>query len=470
MPKWVDLPLNAKLFLNIDEAALTRASAAVENGYVTEADGHSRFPGLSDFCNLADNGRAYLYEWRGDMIAATSKGRVYRVDKGANAQDVTGTPITGGGRVIFSETEDELLMAAGGQIIMFNGETTSVLSEDAPLSTHVGYIDGYVIAIERDSGRFFHANAGAPRTWDPLDTFAADGNPDNIKAMMITQYREILLAGPKSIEQFERLSSGDVPFFRRWAVGEGILTPYAFGFADNAVFTVNSLYEVIRFSGQTSQPLGDDIGKILETIDDWSDAWMGAFPDKPLHVNGQKFVLLQIPNATNIYGTKGYTFIYNYKKQQWSALYGWDADNGIPRRWPGWSYWPIWSGVYVGGEGKIYKFNPSVFTNAGETQRWLVRTAHLSEQGEVTIEDVRLRIKRGMGSNTAESKIALRANRDNKGFGRWVHRGLGKAGERDMMIYFGGFGVGSTWQFEVMCTDNVQVELVDAKALITGMN
>jgi len=470
MARWRNVPIATKLFMNIDEAALTRALASVENSYITEADSLSRFPGLKNFTDVADNGRVYLNDWRGDLTAVTSKGRFYRIDKAGTVEDMTGVPVMGGGRAVFAETDKEKLVTAGGQIIKFAGGPTEILSADAPLASHIGVIDGYVVANEINSGRFMHSSAGTPNVWDPLDTFAADGNPDNIRGLMVTQFREVVLAGAKSTEQFERLQSGDIPFFRRWAVGEGLLAPYLMMFADNAALMVNNRYEIVRMSGQTSQPIGDDIKKVLEQVDNWDDAWMGAFPDEPLQVNGQVFILLQIPHATNWYGTKGLTFLYNAKKSHWTTLFGWDSNLGLPRRWPGWSYWPLWGRTFVGGEGTIYEVDLANFTNAGETQRWYVRTAPLNEGGPITVDDLRIRVKRGMGSNTAESKLQVRALRDNVSWSSWVDVPLGRAGQSDFIVTLGGFGSADVFQWEFVATDNVQIELSKVEALVEAMN
>src|SRR5262245_14909384 len=124
----VPLPLDSKLFLNVAESALKHAAAALENVVITEAKGLRRFPGLAPFATLGDRGRVYLTDWRGDLLASTSLGRLYRVDANGNVADVTGVPLSGGGRTTFAKTEDEILLAAGGPILTWNGITTKVLS------------------------------------------------------------------------------------------------------------------------------------------------------------------------------------------------------------------------------------------------------------------------------------------------------------------------------------------------------
>lgn len=458
---WKTIPISEKLFSNVKEACLGKSNAALENVFVNDANGISRFPGLSVFSELPGNGRVYLGSYGSDLIAATSDSLVYRVDDEGNASDVTEVPISGGRRVVFAESDRELLMAAGGQIIRFQGEKTTLLSDDAPIhTTHVAQIDGYILAIE--DGSFRHNAAGESTTWEALDTFAASSQADNINALLVTPFRELMVAGLLSIEQFERLSSGDIPFFRRWAVGEGVLAPYTFIAADNATWFINKRHEFVRASAQISQSRGDDLGRTFEGITDaqWADAWAAL-----INIVGHKFILLQIPTATNIYGTMGITVVFDFSKNRWLSLYGWDTRRSVQNRWPGWSYYNIWGRHFVGGEGKIYELKDDVYTNDGVLQKVLGRTAHVREWGESAVNNVRAHIKRGaVGANDDVPEIWLRAHRNNSTWTRWKKKTLGRGGETEVVVDFGAFGDARSWQFEYMTTGNSEFELISLQA------
>lgn len=461
--RWTDLPIEKQLYKNVDESAVVGLQTAIENGYISETGVQRRFPGFEDFVDLPDNGRVYMHDWNEDLIASTDKGFVYRINRSGGIVNVTGTPVAGGRRTIFAKSDKELFMAAGGPIVRLRDDRTELLSPDAPESTHVGWMDNYTLAIEIDSKRLHHSAAGAPDVWNPLDQFSADGNPDNINSMLVTPFREIMLGGADSIEQFERVLAGNVPFSRRWSVGDGVLLPYCLVFADNAMWTISALTEFVRASGQVSETRSGTIGQYMEAIDDWTDAWIGGYPDKPLHVKGSKFILLQAPNATNPYGTKGITLLYDYALSQWSELYGWDTPNGQHARWPGWSHWPLWGDVYIGGEGKIYRVTPDAYNHAGGTQRWLIRAAHTVFGNAAEVKALRLQIKRGLGGSNSEPSIEIRCSRDGKPFGRTLRRGLGKAGDKILFIETGGFGIGSTFQFEFSSSDDCAIELMKAQ-------
>jgi hypothetical protein len=463
MARWMEVPIGAPVLTNVDETALDRQSAALENGYVNDVGGHTRFPGSVEFADISD-GLVYLREFRGDLMAVTSLGRVWRIDRNGNSKDVTSAAVTGGRRVIFAETEDELLMVAGGKIIAYPGGKTRILSEDAPEASHVVYTGGYVAANELDSGRWRYTPVGDYDNWPVLNIFSAESKPDRINAAIVTPYEELLFAGPRSLEQFEKSPSGTAPFYRRWAAGDGLLAPYTLSATKFGTFGINSDAEFVRYVNQTTNPESDLVQSTLDGIDAWANAWA-----KEVIMFGQRFILLQMPEATNLYGTKGVTLLYDQRRKYWSTLYGWDADLGLPARWPGWDHEFVWSRHFIGGEGKVYELKRDAYSNAGTIQRYLGRSGHYDLNGNtLRIDDCRMRFKRGTTNpNTSPApRIAFRYNADNEGFSSWMEQSLGLSGDRQMVLNFGSLGSGDTFQFEWFVTDEAPIELAKLEILV----
>ncbi|WP_417790280.1 hypothetical protein [Terasakiella pusilla] len=464
MGKWLPVDIASKLYEGVSEEALNSAQAAMENAYVTQAQTLHRFPGLSFFAEVKGKYPVYLSEWKEDLIAVTGNGSVYRCDESGNVEDVTGTPVSGGRRVVFTKSSNELIMAAGGPIIKFAGHKTEVLAKDAPETTFVGHVDNYTLAIEPFSNRFSHAAVGDSKTWEALDVFSADSQPDDLNGLFVTPYRELILAGKESIEQFERLTSGEAAFFRRWAIGEGTEAPYTMVFADNAVWVLNKEREFVRLSGQIAQPVSDDVGTVLGALKQVE--LEGAWADK-VSIENQKFILMQFPHANTPYGDKGLTYALDYKNKKWTVLYGWDQERSAPAIWPGVSLFEKWGRSFVGGLGGIYELKPQVHLNAGEVQRMLGRTAHFGD-GEYCIDNARLRLKRGVGSYSKAPQIMLRCKRDNKHWSKWVSRDLGKSGQNNMIVEFGGFGWAEHFQFEFSVTDDCPIEIRGMDVQVTS--
>lgn len=471
MGEWVDIELNKKLFTNVDEQVLTSTYGALENCFVTEANGLSRFPGLVEFADFGGGYDMHMGRFNNDMVALRGDGQLFKVDDNGNTTSIDGPHVHGGDRPSFALSRDGLFMAAGAQIVKFDGEKNSILSPDAPLSSFVGYLDGYVLGVEKGSGRFQHTELNDFTNWNPLNTFAVDGAPDDINAMLITPFNEILLTGEDSIEQYERYPGGPVPFFRRWSTGDGISEPWTVCFADNAAWGLNSRQEFVRLSGQTTQSVSDDIQKQIEysysfeNIAGFDKAWAA-----PCYIKGQKFIVLQSPLALNGYGSKGFTGVFDIRRGQWFEIFGWDDANGVPGIWPGVSIFNIWGKTFVGGKGKIYQLSTDAYSNAGEVQRVYVRSAHFDTLGTMRIDGIRLTLKRGAGSYTQNPKIMFRANPDNKGFGLLQTRTLGYRGEPQMTIEFGAQGIATTWQFEFAMTDDFPFEVRRLQVLATQVN
>lgn len=466
MSEWTPIPLDQKVFQNVPETSLQKLSAAMENVYLNEAGGHSRFPGLKRFLQIPnETGDVYLSDNRDDLIAVTGTGRFFRIDEAGNVENVTGVQLAGGLRPVFAKTEDELVVAAGAEILRFAGYRSEILSRDAPLATHVGYVDGYVIANERNSGRFAYSDAGAWRVWDPLNILSAESNPDIVTAIAVTPFREVLVSGPQSVEQYERLLDGTTPFFRRWGVGEGLGAIYTMVPADNGVWFVNSKFEFVRASGQVGRPVSNDIQQKLDRTRDWSGAWATE-----MILAGQKFMLLVLPNAINTYETRGITLLFDYKNGRWSYLYGWNNDLGLPEGWPGVSYNPLWQRHFVGGKnGIIYELDPDYFQNDGSTQRVLYRSGHFDQWGAVSIDAMRVRCARGDHLNENEPVFRMRVNKDNRIWTRWMERSLGRRGDRSMFVNYPSLGMCNSFQIEYVVTDNCRWEFANLKAVLTQL-
>ncbi len=448
MVQWADLEFKEQMFQNIDEAIVSRAMVLVENAYSNQAGGYSRFPGLVDFVTLPGQ-RTFVYGWREDLIAVTDLGQIYRISKAGAVQNLTGVPISGGRRPVFSSTEDEMVIAAGGPIIRVAKSRSERLSDDAPESTHVAFIEGYLVAIEPFSGRFWHSEVGQYRTWDRLSVFTAEGKPDDLNACIVTPFNELLLCGKDSIEQFETLANGDRPFYRRWGTGEGLGEPYTLVADPSGTFGLNASREFVRFQAQVTREEGEQVAAVLERIEDWRDAWATS-----VSISGERFIILQAPHAPSVYGTAGITLLFDYRRRRWSYLFGWDEDIGAPTRWPGWSYAAVHGRHYVGVPGGVAMLRSDATANLAMPMRSIVRTGHLDKFGASRIDGLRLRFKRGTGPYQGdEPVIGVRAIRDGGDPSAWVFRGVGRPGHDESVLDFGAFGVADTWQFEVAMTD-----------------
>lgn len=453
---WKDISLDADLLLNVADAALRRDHSAFENVYRNDVGGVTRFPGLQQVYETS-SGRNYLFAYRGDMFAVTGPGQVWRIGRDGSKVNVTGTVVAGPRRPTSAITENGIIFAKGGKLILFAGQKTELLASTAPNgATHVVWYKGYVIANEPDSGRWYLTTD--LRVWDPVDVFTAESKSDDLNAILVSPRNELLLCGDQSIERWEVFASGDQPFFQAGTSPEGLLATYTMLSTRDGNFGVNDAGQFCQFLDQISQDVSDRVQQSLDAISDWSDAWA-----ENITFSGQNWYLLQAPNADNDYGTKGITLVYDAIRKKWFQLYDWDAEAGLPTRWPGWSYLKLWGRHFVGGEGCIYEMKPSWRFNGTTVQRSRLLTAHYDEVGgQIEIQEARIRLRRGLMdvNATTEPQILMRVNRDNKGFSGWASYSLGAAGQTNTIINLGAMGVADTFQFEFLVTDDVPVDIV----------
>jgi hypothetical protein len=319
-------------------------------------------------------------------------------------------------------------------------------------------VDGYLVAIENFSGRFWYSDPGAYRTWNDLSVFTADAKPDDLNACIVTPYRELLLCGQDSIEQYERLANGKAPFYRRWTTGEGLGYPYTIVADVNGTWGVNKRKQFVEFRAQVSREQSVNVAMTMQAVDDWTDAWAS-----PALVHGQWFIIVQAPRASNHYGSKGVTFLLDNRTHKWSFLYGWDANAGQPTRWPGWSVADAWGRTFVGIENGIAEMAGDAYDNLGSPARTMIRSAHVSEFGPSRIDNVRIRLRRGAGPQDGHMpQVGVRMIRDNTKATNWSWRDLGGPGDNNLTLRFGGMGTADTWQMEICCTNSVPFELTEA--------
>lgn len=464
MAEWQAMSWNLQPNQAVDESILLRNLPALENMVLAKDGQHVRFPGDVAFAELPGT-RTYLYEYQGNLIAVTNEGRFYRVDGAGNMADVTGVPLSGPGRPTFSETEDFMIAAQGAAILKLAGATTEVLSPLAPDTTHIAFIDGFIAAPIVNSMNWNHNEAGDYADWNPLDVFSAESSPDAITAMVKTPYNELLFAGPKSVEQWER-GSGSATFAFRYATGAaGVRAPYTLVATERGNFAVNGRLEFAKFTTQGALPASTDIAVQLQKVDDWREAWATE-----IRIKARTFILLQIPRATNPYGTSGLCFLFDLDTGTWTNLYGWDNALGLPMAYAAWSYAFCFDRHFIGVAGGIRELKLDSFQTMGGILRCLARTPHMGDWGPSRVEDVKLRFKRGLSpSGTTPKKIGLRCSRDGGAMGRWVWRDFGLYGNRETVIHFGSFGIADTWQFEYQVTDNIDVELIGGQAYVTEL-
>jgi hypothetical protein len=456
---WRPLPIEKAWHANLPERALTVSAAALENRYVNEANGHSAFPHLHPWVSLpGENGRVYLTERDNELVAVTDSGRLYTLDREGRPRDRTALSIAVASRPTFATARDELLIAAGGPIIRFDGRQTRAL-EGAPESSHVAYVSGYVLALDKNSNSARYSRPEDITDWDVLQVFTAEDKPDPMTALLVEDGNDILIGGPESVEVFQVSGLSQRPFYKRQALGEGVYAPGTLCSTNgNGTWCINRNREFVQLTAGGGRLVSEPIDQLLETAADYSEAWAAQ-----LHVRGQKFLVLVLPNAMTAYGQKGLTLLLDYRKRRWSILNLWDKGLARPVRWPIWSIATTTYGCFAGGEnGRIYRLDAGVRSDI--QQRSLFRSAHyaasqlVSGADEIYVSNVRIRVN---APRLGGGELRFRARCDNW---EWLEPIDDLTRDRDSAwVEFGALGCGRTLQveYETLAAGDCEVTAIE---------
>lgn len=335
--------------------------------------------------------------------------------------------------------------------------TRFISSTNAPTSvTHVGWMDGYFLANEKDSIRFWFSSPDDPFAWDILDFASAEGDSDFINALHVA-WMEITLFGKNSLETF--YNDGSSPFSRidGGVLERGCLAPATIFNAGGTWIWLDSELHVVSLSGRNwdirSKPVDYEIAK----VEDASGSYAVYF-----NYSGQDFYVITFPTVER-------TFAYNITTDSWSEWGDWDSDTAIFGYWPGAKshcYSIGWDIHFFGSptDSIIYKTVPDYYLHGSRNIRSLMRTAHVTH-GTTALKrcrKLRINIKRGQGTvGGSEPLLTLRHNTDNRGWSNEIQVGLGLVGERQHIVELRSLGVYHSRQWEMCISDNCDFVLND---------
>ena len=338
-------------------------------------------------------------------------------------------------------------------------EQRARLVETAPECSHIGYCQGWLLALEAETNIIRYNDGAAIDEWPDENFFTAESKPDEMTALMVSDRNEILIAGPETIELFEVYASGQRPFYLRSSMGEGLFARDTLCETPGAgLWCVNSQREFIQLSQVGGRLVSEPVDLLLQGIDDWTGAWA-----QPLNVIGQRFLLLSAPKATSPYGVEGMTFLYDYRAKRWSTLYAWNDADALQARWPVHSVATTSWGAFAGGEaGAVYQLvaeQPNTLK-----QRDLFRSAMypatsiIRGADQIYVNNLRIRVTTPrLGAGQAAPRIEVRARLDGTD---WMEpQAIDVDPDSSQWFEFGSLGMGGALQLEYRTFDGARVEV-----------
>jgi hypothetical protein len=211
--------------------------------------------------------------------------------------------VVGTGPASIAVRAAEVLFNAGGPIYSYNGtDFIAVTIPDGGNITKVFYTAGYFVAIEAGTGYMFFSALNDGRTWDGLDFFEVESDPDAVFDA-VTLDGVIAAGGPNSIEFLAPTNNPDLPFspIQQRVFEQGIIAPGCMVQDDNTFFWIGGDKIPYR-NGDVPQAIGGDF--LVERIEASATYRMHLLKDQR-----HKFVCIRLDTETWAYDlTTGETF------------------------------------------------------------------------------------------------------------------------------------------------------------------
>lgn len=433
-----------------------------------------RAPGLRLLATIGSGPIRGMWAYGGSGYVVSGN-ELYSVDQNWNATLVG--VVAGMGPVSMADNGTQLFIACNPRGFIYN-RLTNVLQEitdpDFAGAEIVGYIDGFFVFTQPDSQIFWSTSILDGTSVDPLDFASAEGFPDN-NISMIVDHREIWLFGANSTEVWYNAGDADFAFQRiQGAFLElGCIAPYGVCKADNQIFWIG---QDARGFGMIYAAQGYQAQRISNHAVEWAIQQFTNLQDTIAYSyqqGGHTFIAFIFPDAET-------SWFYDLATGTWSERAGFDENLGAFTRHRSNCQMNFAGEIVVGDyeNGKIYTFDPSVFEDAGTSQKWLRRWRALpsgaNNLNRTAHHSLQLDCKAGVGILTdpgIDPQVVLRWSDD--GGHSWSNErraSMGALGQYGHRTYWRRLGMTTRLRdrvYEVSGTDPVEIIITGAELLLS---
>jgi len=327
-------------------------------------------PGFRVYCNTAITGEVReMYQSSDGQGFAVVKDKLIKLIGGIKTDVGTLSSSSGGVSIVDNGLQLCIVDGTAGYLVDLSTLAFSAITdEDFPNGcTQVAYQDTYFIVFDPASQQFRISGQNDGSTWDSLDFGSAEGAPDDIVAL-ISDHRELVLFGDKSVEVFTNSGNADFPFerFQGAYIEHGCVAPFSVAKLDNSVFWLGGDDKgqglVWKMNGYQPQRVSTfAVEYDLRTYSDISDARAITYQE-----DGHTFYMLVFP-------TQGTCWVYDAAVNLWHKRA--HFSEGAFTRWRG-NCHMFHEGKHLIGDyenGIIYEMSLDVYDYSGAPRKWLRR-------------------------------------------------------------------------------------------------
>lgn len=383
----------------------------------------------------------------------------------AESVSSVGTLNTNTGFCYLAAGKTDLMVVDGGDGYSWDDASFATISDgDFPANpTYCAYLDGFFLVLDAGTDEWMKSASEDPTDWDPLEFATAEASPDDAVALVAT-YRDLYVIGTLTTQVYYNSGNPQFPFdlYANGVLEFGTPAPASVAKTGGNIFMLAQIegggVTVLRVNGFQGQRIADpDLAYTLSTMTTISDAEGYAYTEAD-----QTFYVLTFP-------TEDLTLVYHVEQGQWHER---SANNLGRHRSRG--YGRFNGRHYVGDylNSKVYAFDPTKYTDDGQTIRRVRRGAALHKDGlQFEVNEFEVEFARGKGLVTGQGsdpQAMFRYSFD--GGNTWsmeLWQPLGAIGDFTRRAIWTRLGQMNDFRFELVVTDPMEAIMIGAYADVT---
>lgn len=395
-------------------------------------------PGLDLFIAATDTVGCRGWFFQDGLTLVTIGTTLYHVDIAARTKTALGMVTNNGVPVSYTsngQAGDQVGILSAGVLRVLT-RSTLVLSDPIVLPFDnpvlLAFMDGYTIANEAGTPRFWFSALEDMTSWDALDFATRSNVADNIVGICVTQDR-LWCLGSQATTLFYDSGDADTPFvpYPGTTVLYSLVNPYAlFVYQDNVIWVAeapNGQRHVVIGKAPTPQRISTaPIDLFLSNCGTLANATLGFYEQA-----GHPFLIMRAPGSPDDINT----YVYDLKESLWHARASWDPVTGRDTTWRAHGFM-VADALALCGDvttGDLYLLDLTTYTENGQMIRRERTAPYLGTVNQwFFLDQLELGMQAGVGLSTgpgSDPQVTLEISRD--GARTWFNAGtasLGKIG------------------------------------------
>ena len=398
----------------------------------------------------------------GTRLFVVAQDGLYEVFSGGTATRLASLR-TFRGAVGMSDNNGFLVLGDGTGFFTYSFTTgLMTLLTDSPRGTWLGYIDGYTLFLERETGFVYPSLVDDPTEIDFLARFNAESDPDSV-VQIVTNGPEVWLMGEVSAEVF--YNSGDPDnIFQRISSGrieQGCVAARSARYFDNSVVWIGAdefgAGIVWRAQGFTPTRISTHAVEYAISL----EASPSAITAIVWQEAGHSFYQINLTNSS---------WVYDAATGEWHERAWWNTETGAFERHRA-DHHAYAFGMHLVGDyqsGKVYRQALDIHSDDGNPLRAYRRIGVANTGGlRITCAMFQVDMETGL-AGSLNPQMTLRVSYDGgRNWGNERSVGIGALGETQTRAIWRRLGQGRDWALELVITDPVPRRIFGGRATIS---